>query len=179
MNANPWVEPSTPQWNLHSDSHYIAIQFEALARRAGDGFSPNSEDSFQAWIAALWAFNANVDTHREMIGREPHVFVEDRKRIRDVAQTSALLCSHLEITELNGERKSRTQPSETIGKQIERLRLEAQITQEKLAELVRLDIRNVQRHIAGVSTPSDRTIVRYQNVFKQLLGRKILIGETP
>ena len=67
----------------------------------------------------------------------------------------------------------------SIGEQIEALRIEADISQEKLAELVHIDIRNVQRHLANVTTPNDRNISRYQRAFHKLMNRQIVITKTP
>lgn len=67
--------------------------------------TPDCDDLFQAWIDALWDFGVSAVTHNA------------KDRIADLSQTSSLFCSHLEITALNEERKSRTQPSETIAQQ--------------------------------------------------------------
>ena len=67
------------------------------------------------------------------------------------------------------------QPAETIAQQIEALRLLAGITQEKLAELLKITTRQVQRHIAGDATPNGLTLTAYNRIFKQLLGEKVVI----
>lgn len=66
-----------------------------------------------------------------------------------------------------------------IGKRIERLRIEADITQMKLCELVNLDPRTVQRHLAGATVPSSRIVYRYERLFSMLLKRQIVISKLP
>lgn len=70
-------------------------------------------------------------------------------------------------------------PSLSIGRQIEAFRVEANVTQEKLAELVGIDVRNVQRHLAGASEPSKLNLARYEREFTKLLKRQTVISKTP
>lgn len=67
----------------------------------------------------------------------------------------------------------------TIGKRIECLRIEADITQLKLCELVKLDPRTVQRHLAGTTVPSSRIVYRYEKLFSMLLKRQVVISKLP
>jgi hypothetical protein len=116
ISDHPFLKTSPkPQWMLHSNSHHVAVQFEVLARRAGDGFSPDGPvDLFQAWMDALWGFNVNADTHKDATGREPYIFVEVKKRIRDLSRTSCLLCRHLENDAVNEERARRAEKAVSL-----------------------------------------------------------------
>jgi DNA-binding XRE family transcriptional regulator len=66
-----------------------------------------------------------------------------------------------------------------IGDYIDILRIEAGITQERLAELTGINIRNVQKHIAGHATPSRLTCNLYNHAFCKLLNRSIDISNKP
>jgi hypothetical protein len=74
-----------------------------------------------------------------------------------------------------GSKNSDKPPS--IAEQVESLRNEADVTQEKLAELIGIDVRNVQRHLAG-ATPQSRTLARYERVFSKLMNRQVVIKKT-
>ena len=65
----------------------------------------------------------------------------------------------------------------SVAAQLERLRVESDITQEWLAELVNLDIRTVQRHLSGATTPNSRLLYRYNAAFSNLLNRQVVISE--
>jgi DNA-binding XRE family transcriptional regulator len=71
------------------------------------------------------------------------------------------------------------QTRSTIAEQLERLRIEADITQMKLCELVNLDPRTVQRHLAGATMPSSRIVYRYAKLFSMLLKRQVVISKLP
>jgi DNA-binding XRE family transcriptional regulator len=62
---------------------------------------------------------------------------------------------------------------------IESLRIEADVTQNRLAELVGLDLRTVQRHCTGDTTPNPRYIKRYERAFSKLLNRQVVVGQMP
>ncbi len=68
---------------------------------------------------------------------------------------------------------------ESVGTQIKRLWRECDITEEKLAEETGLDIRSVQRHLSGKTTPYPRHRRIYERVFFKLLNRKVVIRKMP
>jgi hypothetical protein len=70
-------------------------------------------------------------------------------------------------------------PEETIAEQLKRLRGECGLTIPKLAELVHIDPRTVDRHLAGESTPYPRNISAYERVFSTNLKRQVLIKKMP
>ena len=65
--------------------------------------------------------------------------------------------------------------AETVGEQIDRLREECNLMPDKLAEEIGLDVRSVQRHLAGDSIPYDRHLWAYQKLFSKLLNRQVVI----
>jgi ribosome-binding protein aMBF1 (putative translation factor) len=64
---------------------------------------------------------------------------------------------------------------ETIGAQIKRLRVECDLTEEDLAEVMELDIRSVQRHLASETAPRALTLRKYEKAFSKLLNKQIVI----
>ncbi len=64
---------------------------------------------------------------------------------------------------------------ETIGSQLSALKEECRLTVEELAELIEIQVRSVQRHLAGDSIPYDRHLRAYEREFSKLLNRQIVI----
>jgi hypothetical protein len=65
--------------------------------------------------------------------------------------------------------------ADSVGAQINRLREECHLTSEELAEKINLEVRSVQRHLAGNSVPYARHLRAYERVFSKLLNRQVLI----
>jgi len=80
-------------------------------------------------------------------------------------------------------RPSLTSPTpakaETVGAQIQRLRVECDLKEEALAEHIGIDIRSVQRHLASEQLPRALTLRKYEKTFPKLLNRQIVIRGTP
>lgn len=69
--------------------------------------------------------------------------------------------------------------AESVGTQIQRLRVECDWTEEDLAEAVDMDIRSVQRHLASDAAPRALTIRKYEKAFSKLLKKEIVISQMP
>jgi hypothetical protein len=69
--------------------------------------------------------------------------------------------------------------SESLPEQLNRLRRECRWTVDTLAEKVNLDVRTVQRHLAGSRKPRLAHIGAYERVFSKALDRVVLISEMP
>lgn len=65
--------------------------------------------------------------------------------------------------------------AETVGAQIQRLRVQCELTEEDLAEAVEMDIRSVQRHLASETVPRALSLRRYEKTFSKLLNQQIVI----
>jgi len=64
----------------------------------------------------------------------------------------------------------------SIGEQIEALRLECKdLTYAKLAELTGIEERQVYRHAKEGVIPQARNLAAYNRVFKQLIGKTIVV----
>ncbi len=61
----------------------------------------------------------------------------------------------------------------SIAQQIKDLQDESRMTAEAMAESIRLDPRNVFRHLSGDSTPRAKNIAAYEKLFTDKLGRPI------
>jgi len=68
---------------------------------------------------------------------------------------------------------------ESIGVQLNRLRQESRLTLEQLAEEVKLDRRNVSRHLSDFSVPHLKNLGAYERVLSKHLERKVVIDRTP
>jgi len=64
----------------------------------------------------------------------------------------------------------------TLGSQIQKLRDECRLTTEELAEEVKLDVRSVQRHLAGRTQPYARHLRAYEKSFSKLLNKQVVIN---
>ena len=63
--------------------------------------------------------------------------------------------------------------------QLERLRAEAHMSVEELAEAVGRDPTTVSRNLSGTVVPHHRTIGAYERIFSKRLGRKVVIKKMP
>jgi hypothetical protein len=90
--------------------------------------------------------------------------------------------------ELRGEPPEQTRPvssrpkavepkTESVGEQLKRLRDECHVTAQELAELIDVEVRSFQRHLAGDSIPYDRYLRAYEREFSKLLNRKVVISK--
>lgn len=170
--------------NIHHLSARKAV--EALAIEAAWSIDSNSDRPLDLWFDTL----LNEKDFRS----ENPTAVGDRwfrHMIVDLCEASAALCTILQMREMEAEqgvnRESKpgvpepgvATTSVSVSAQLEPLRIEADISQERLAELVGIDIRNVQRHLSGVTKPTKRNIFRYQREFSKLLKRNIVINRMP
>ena len=180
------------QWEFAgSASGSVRREFEALAVRAAWGIaSPGATDLLVVWFEALRRDGSGFRSTSNAI--EP----VQTGSIFDVCEASANLCRILERQAFQAECKERqpphpapppssalaaapSPPEETIATQLQRLRVECDLTEEALAELVDIDIRSVQRHLASETVPRALTIRKYEKVFSKLLNRQIVIRQMP
>ena len=63
----------------------------------------------------------------------------------------------------------------TVAQQIEALRLECDLTQQKLSDEMGIELRTVQRHLSGESVPHRRGLAAYEKYFSKRLNRKVII----
>jgi hypothetical protein len=68
---------------------------------------------------------------------------------------------------------------ESIAVQLQRLREQSRLTVEKLAELVNIDSRSVERHLAGKAQPRIGHIGAYERAFTEAIGINVVINKTP
>jgi hypothetical protein len=71
--------------------------------------------------------------------------------------------------------KPYTLDGESVGRQIDLLRNECQLTEEQLAEKMMITARTVQRHISDTCLPLSRSLTGYSRLFSKLLERQIVI----
>jgi hypothetical protein len=170
------------------------MQFCRLAKIAGRRLLSDNPEPFNVWMLKMRETrpNQHVDTltHESSDGT---LHITEIGLILDVLQASANLCDELEL-ELEappsspalslttaiipndpGEGAAKTQ---TIGQQIDALRLDCGWTAEYLAERVEITPRSVYRHISDADRPSKLNLAKYQRVFSQQLERKVVIDAT-
>jgi len=68
---------------------------------------------------------------------------------------------------------------ESVSDQLARLRVEARLTVEQLAERMKLAPRSVERHLSGQTSPRLPHLAAYERIFSEVLGRKIVVTKTP
>jgi hypothetical protein len=81
------------------------------------------------------------------------------------------------ITE--GEHRIDTPYPSSIAAQLQELRTESRWTFDELAAKVGLDIRTVQRHVAGTSVPYSRHLTAYEAAFSKHLKKQVVIRKLP
>lgn len=126
-----------------------------------------------------WIIELQTQTIESAVGMLPDGYGEALyEHFRDVLwkTTYADLNPPKRLTVKKEETPKLTAP---LGEQVKRLRDECRLTTEGLAEEVRLDIRSVQRHLAGKVKPYARHLKAYENAFSKLLGRKVIIETLP
>jgi len=168
----PSRQPRGSRFDFSLNLHYGATRatemaLRALCLQAGIRLDPSASNPTISWLTKM-------TTH----------VAADVQIIRDLASVSAQACSDLQMLVLQAEhdsRKASTIPSgpASTSEHIEQLRIEAGLTQQDLADLVGVDIRNVQHHLANTHKPSKLTLARYEREFSNLLRRKIVITKTP
>jgi ribosome-binding protein aMBF1 (putative translation factor) len=123
---------------------------------------------------------------------EEHRFELEERRRSDPAEKNVPIPDEL-VREVLGElygikpeeftwdKAERDQPPtpETISSQLTRLREECRWTIEHLAEKIKLDVRSVERHLAGKTKPRTAHIGAYERVFSEALGRRVVIQNMP
>jgi hypothetical protein len=67
-------------------------------------------------------------------------------------------------------------PERSIGGQLEALRVECDLTQQKLSDELGMELRTVQRHLSGESRPSRRAVASYEKYFSKRLNTKVVIS---
>jgi DNA-binding transcriptional regulator YiaG len=111
---------------------------------------------------------------------------EDRKNLRafanrameDLRQNLKSKSERLkELSDTPSQPKAVEPKTESVGEQLRRLRDECHITAQELAELIDVEVRSVQRHLAGDSIPYDRHLRAYEREFSKLLNRKVVISK--
>lgn len=122
------------------------------------------------------------DFIRDLRLEERHWKTEGHRRIDSLRKTKvdSNVAAPSASTKAEAERVVR--PAETVGSnsvasQIEQLRVECRLTVEQLADKMKLEPRSVYRHLAGTK-PRIGHLGAYENVFSELLGRKVVISDT-
>ncbi|HXJ96846.1 MAG TPA: helix-turn-helix transcriptional regulator, partial [Terriglobia bacterium] len=75
--------------------------------------------------------------------------------------------------------KSASRAGQSVASQLTLLKEECHLTAEELAELTEMDVRSVQRHLAGDTGPRGRHLRKYEKVFSKLLNRHVVISTMP
>src|ERR1017187_437152 len=194
-------------WIL-ADHYLFRMEFTTLAFRATQKLEPHAVNPLAAWLDALKRHSPPslkvVDKSRDIgvLSSEGKEIRWIAGELHNLCTASADFCKALELGALlqdkaGADLKERelnepanalvdggvaliTTPerAETIGQQIERLRIECRLSAEELAEAVALNPTNKSRHETGTSTPSLRHLGAYDRVFSRLLERKIVIYKT-
>lgn len=133
-------------------------------------------------MEALHVYGLEVTTETQTFPGKPEVVMQVKRKISHLQIVSMYYCGHLAIQTVDAEH-AKKQPAPalpavtSVARQIEALRVESDITQERVVELTGLSWRTVQRHEAGDTTPNKRQIFKYEQVYSKLLKRRIVISK--
>jgi hypothetical protein len=182
------VGSNVKSWRLVGGDEGLNGRFETLAMRAASQIAnPGTRPLMFVWLEAVQASVWVMGYIRNADGTDGSHHVGGR--IGRICEASANYCSHLEAIAIQREFEKpsvpvpiltlASPPKETIATQLQRLRLECDLTEEALAEQVNMDIRSVQRHLAGETVPRALSFSKYEKTFSKLLNRKIVIHSMP
>jgi DNA-binding transcriptional regulator YiaG len=183
------------EWTLAEASPMARIRFEAVARRGAAALSgAGGSDWLVVWLEALRLASGTSGFIAERSGTEQNTDGTGVAHHRSgiiwrVCEASANYCDELEgrAREAELRAKLKTQEDhakaaktvhhdgESVGRQIDRLRKECALTEEELAEKMKITTRSVQRHISDTCPPLSRSVTGYSRLFSKLLGRQIVI----
>jgi hypothetical protein len=126
---------------------------------------------------ASWIVQIIGNTVSSFIGLFPP-FASGEQHRSVLLQTAAeyVKTRQWKLPKQTGELQSRN-GHRPISEQIEALRKECQVTLDKLAEEIDVDVRTVRRHLRGQSIPYDRHLWAYEKVFSKLQNRKAIINK--
>jgi hypothetical protein len=91
---------------------------------------------------------------------------------------SAERSTRMEIATVTGENVPTISVPLPTCAQLRELRKESHLEFEELAEALDVAPRSVYRHFSGESVPYGKHLARYQEIFSEKLGRKVLISRT-
>jgi DNA-binding transcriptional regulator YiaG len=183
------------EWTLDDAPRMARIRFEALARRGAAALSDaDVSDLLVAWFEALLLASSIAKFRTERSGNEQNTDGTGVAHHRSgiiwrVCEASAIYCEELEGRAREAELRAKLQTQEdqaktaktvhanadSVGRQIDRYREEVPLTQEQLAEKMKITTRTVQRHISDACPPRSRHLVGYSSLFSKLLKREIVI----
>jgi hypothetical protein len=189
------VGKGAKEWALAGASGMARMRFEAIARRGAAALSDaGGSDWLIVWLDALRLASGTSRLITERSGTEQNtdgtgVAHHRSGIILRVCEMSANYCDELEGRAREAELRQKLQTQEdhakaaktlhpdgeSVGQQIYRLRNECLLTEEQLAEKMKITTRTVQRHISDTCPPLSRQLTGYSRLFSKLLERQIVI----
>jgi hypothetical protein len=183
------------EWALAGASGMARIRFEAVARRGAAALTDAGGSNWLiVWLEAVRLASGTSRFITERSGTEQNTDGTGVAHHRSgiiwrVCEMSANYCDELEGRAREAELRAKLQTredhakaaktvhsdGESVGRQIYRLRNECPLTEEQLAEKMKLATRTVQRHISDTCPPLSRHLTGYSRLFSKLLGRQIVI----
>jgi hypothetical protein len=121
-----------------------------------------------------WIIKLQENTIESAVGMIPGGYGNDlEEHFRDVLWKTTYADLNPPKTLTDKKEESR-KPDATLPEQIKKLRDEARLTNEELADEINLEPRSLYRHLSG-TPPRARHIAAYEKVFSEKLARKILL----
>lgn len=171
----------------------VAPEVQALLMRAGSAVAePSASDPLIAWLQCLMheGYFQEVGSEVEAAGEKfRHI-----GRIPALCDRSSRLSKILEVRAIQAkfEEKQRsamksdpepteapTPPQPTVAEQLKALKSECRLTAEEMADALKVNLRTVQRQLAGKINPRDKQRRAYERLFSKLLKRKVIISKMP
>lgn len=160
LTADFTISAGSVKWRVNGSNQ---TRWELLAAKAGLLRIPKCTNPIDAWLTELLKEGA-------WPGQIPQLALVSERRARILARDTLIA---------SVQQNEASVPDATvrlsISEQIEAFRVEADISQERLAELVGRSARTIQRHLSNETTPGKREIFRYEKEFSKLLNRAIVI----
>jgi hypothetical protein len=121
-----------------------------------------------------WIIQLQKDAIESAVGMIPAGYGDDLyEYFRDVFWTTTYADLN-QPKKLTGKKEELQKSETTLAEQIKKLRDEARITNEELAEKINLGLRSLYRHLSG-TPPRTRHIAAYEKFFSEKLARKVLL----
>lgn len=120
-----------------------------------------------------WIIQLQKDAIESAVGMVPRGYGDDLYNyFRDVLWSTTY--ADLNQPRKQGGKVEKSEKPETLAEQIKKLRDEARLTNEELADKINLGLRSLYRHLSG-TPPRPRHVGAYEKFFSEKLARKVIL----
>lgn len=167
-----WVETAARARRNSFELALLKGKMEPIRPLGGRTLMPPPSPVHAQRVEEIRSPAATVETATDIIAQHSRARVEAQAQ-KEIALESAKRLTVTSHPAIPGK------PEVTVASQIEDLRLECGLTQQALSDALGLDVRTVQRHLRGESTPQRRIVAMYEKHFSKRLNRNVFISKMP